>query len=130
MKNYDKILIDFVQLLAADDSKVSEADQEALTTYFYNALRTNIQKSFTLVSQPGPGVIRLQVGLIATPHGPTQYTWYWSLQCRICKILFYKFNPEFVAETTTPRLQSMSVIVPTYGFSMQRHRWRQTATPL
>ena len=70
-KNYDKILLEPVQFWAAENSRVSTADQQTLTTYFYSALQTNLQKSFTLVDQPGPGVIRLQVALMdattATP---------------------------------------------------------------
>jgi len=70
-KSYDKVLLEPVQFWGAQDSKVSAADQQTLTTYFYNSLQTNIQKSFTLVSQSGPGVIRLQVALMdattATP---------------------------------------------------------------
>jgi hypothetical protein len=70
-KSYDKILLEPVQFWAADDSKVSATDQQTLTTYFYNSLQINLQKSFTLVDQPGPGVIKLQVALMdattATP---------------------------------------------------------------
>jgi hypothetical protein len=70
-KSYDKILLEPVQSWAADDSKVSAADQQTLTTYFYNSLQTNLQKSFALVNQPGPGIIKLQVVLMdattATP---------------------------------------------------------------
>jgi Protein of unknown function (DUF3313) len=63
-KNYDKILLEPVQFWAAEDSKVSTADQQTLTTYFYNSLQTKLQKSFTLLNQPGPGVIKLQVALM------------------------------------------------------------------
>jgi hypothetical protein len=70
-KSYNNVLLEPVQFWAAADSKVSAADQQTLTTYFYNALQTNLQKSFTLVNQPGTGVIRLQVALMdattATP---------------------------------------------------------------
>jgi Protein of unknown function (DUF3313) len=70
-KNYSKILLEPVQFWAAEDSKVPPADQQTLTTYFYNSLQTNLQKSFGLVSQAGPGVIKLQVALMdattATP---------------------------------------------------------------
>ena len=63
--NYNKILLDPVQFWAAADSKVSTSDQQILTEYFYNSLKTNIpQQGFTLVDQPGPGVIRLQVALM------------------------------------------------------------------
>ena len=63
--SYNKILIEPVQFWAAADSKVSTSDQQVLTTYFYNALKTNIpQQGFTLADQAGPGVIRLQVALM------------------------------------------------------------------
>jgi hypothetical protein len=62
--NYNSILLEPVQFWASADSKVSTADQQVLTTYFYNSLKTNLAKSFTLVDQPGPGVIRLQVALM------------------------------------------------------------------
>jgi hypothetical protein len=62
--SYSKILLEPVQFWASADSKVSTADQQVLTTYFYNSLKTNLSKSFTLVDQPGPGVIRLQVALM------------------------------------------------------------------
>jgi hypothetical protein len=79
---YNKVLLEPVQFWAADDSKVSPADQQTLTTYFYNALQTNLQKSsLAPVNQPGPGVIKLQVALMD-------------------------------ATTVTPGLRSVSVIVP------------------
>ena len=63
--SYTKILLDPVQFWAAADSKVSTSDQQVLTEYFYNSLKTNIpQQGLTLVDQPGPGVIRLQVALM------------------------------------------------------------------
>jgi hypothetical protein len=43
---------------------VSAADQQTLTEYFYNQLQTDIAKSFTLVSQPGPGVLTIRVALM------------------------------------------------------------------
>jgi uncharacterized protein DUF3313 len=70
-RNYNKVLLEPVQFWAAADSKVPAADQQTLTTYFYNSLQTNLQKSFGLVSQPGPSVIKLEVALMdattATP---------------------------------------------------------------
>jgi hypothetical protein len=42
-----------------------------LTSYFDNSLQTNVQKNFTIVDQPGPGVITFAVAIInaetATP---------------------------------------------------------------
>ena len=69
--SYTKIQLMPVEFWAAADSKVSAADQQTLTTYFYNALQTDLSKSFTLVDQPGPGVMTLHVALMdattATP---------------------------------------------------------------
>ncbi|HUA33517.1 MAG TPA: DUF3313 domain-containing protein [Candidatus Binataceae bacterium] len=62
--SYNKILLEPVQFWASADSKVSTADQQVLTTYFYNSLKTNLSKNFTIVDQPGPGVVRLQVALM------------------------------------------------------------------
>jgi uncharacterized protein DUF3313 len=69
--NYNKVLLQPVEFWAAADSKVPPDDQKALTEYFYNALQTNLAKNFTLVNQPGPGVMTLRVALMdattATP---------------------------------------------------------------
>ncbi len=62
--NYTKIQLMPVEFWAAADSKVSQADQQTLTTYFYNALQSNLSKSFTLVDRPGPGVMTLRVALM------------------------------------------------------------------
>jgi len=62
--SYTKIQLMPVEFWAAADSKVSTADQQVLTEYFYNALQTNLSKSFTLVDQPGPGVMTLRVALM------------------------------------------------------------------
>ncbi len=80
--SYNKILLDPVQFWSGEDSKVSTSDQQVLTAYFYNSLKTNIpQQGYTLVDQPGPGVIRLQVALMD-------------------------------ATTATPGLRTISVVVP------------------
>src|SRR5271167_1055502 len=62
--NYSKIQLMPVEFWAAADSKVSTADQATLTEYFYNQLQSNLSKSFTLVDQPGPGVMTLRVALM------------------------------------------------------------------
>ena len=68
---YTKIMIKPVECWASDDSKVSPEDQKVLTTYFYNQLQTTLAKNFTIVSQPGPGVLVLRIALMdattATP---------------------------------------------------------------
>jgi hypothetical protein len=62
--SYTKIQLMPVEFWAAADSKVPAADQATLTEYFYNQLQTNLSKSFTLVDQPGPGVMTLKVALM------------------------------------------------------------------
>jgi hypothetical protein len=62
--SYTKVQLMPVEFWAAADSKVSAADQATLTEYFYNQLQTNLSKSFTLVDQPGPGVMTLRVALM------------------------------------------------------------------
>jgi hypothetical protein len=68
---YTKIYIKPVEFWAAADSTVSTADQQELTTYFYNQLKTTLAKNFALVDQPGQGVLVLRVALMdattATP---------------------------------------------------------------
>jgi hypothetical protein len=61
---YTKVQLMPVEFWAAADSKVPAADQATLTEYFYNQLQTNLSKSFTMVDQPGPGVMTLRVALM------------------------------------------------------------------
>lgn len=69
--NYKKVLLKPVEFWDTANSSVSPDDQKMLTSYFYNELKTNLEKNFTLVDQPGPGVITFQVAIInaesATP---------------------------------------------------------------
>ena len=60
---YDKILLEPVEFWDGDNSSVSPSDQHMLTAYFYNKLKEDLQKNFTLVDQGGPGVLVLQVAL-------------------------------------------------------------------
>jgi len=61
--SYSKIMIAPVTFWAADDSKVSAADQQALCNYMYNTLVKDLGKNFAIVDQPGPGVMKLSVAL-------------------------------------------------------------------
>jgi hypothetical protein len=61
--SYNKIMIAPVTYWAADDSKVSAADQQALCNYMYTVLEKDLGKNFTIVDQPGPGVIKLSAAL-------------------------------------------------------------------
>jgi hypothetical protein len=60
---YTKVLLEPVQLWAAPGTSLPASDQHALTAYFYNALKEDLGKNFTLVDEPGPGVILVQVAL-------------------------------------------------------------------
>jgi Protein of unknown function (DUF3313) len=61
--SYNQVLIAPVTFWAADDSKVSAADQQALCNYTYNEFTKVLGKNFVLASQPGPGVVKLSVAL-------------------------------------------------------------------
>jgi hypothetical protein len=61
--SYNQIMIAPVTFWAADDSKVSAADQQALCNYTYDEFTKILSKNFILASQPGPGVIKLSVAL-------------------------------------------------------------------
>jgi Protein of unknown function (DUF3313) len=68
---YKKVLLKPVEFWDTPDTTVSVDDQKMLTSYFYNSLQQNLQKSFTVVDQPGPGVVTFAVAIInaeaATP---------------------------------------------------------------
>ena len=69
--NYKKVLLKPVEFWDTPDSSVSPDDQKMLTSYFFNSLQKNLQQNFTIVDQPGPGVITFAVAIInaegATP---------------------------------------------------------------
>jgi hypothetical protein len=68
---YNKIMLEPVEFWDSPNSGVSPSDQHMLSAYFYNQLKAELQKQFTLVDQGGPGVLVLQVALMnasaATP---------------------------------------------------------------
>jgi uncharacterized protein DUF3313 len=61
--SYNAIMIAPVTFWAADDSKVSAADQQALCNYAYSAFVKDLGKNFTIVDQPGAGVLKLSAAL-------------------------------------------------------------------
>jgi Protein of unknown function (DUF3313) len=69
--SYTKIMLQPVQYWDASDASVSAEDEQKLVTYFHNQLQQVLEKNFTLVNQPGPGVLVIYVALInattATP---------------------------------------------------------------
>lgn len=68
---YNKILLQPVEFWDDPATKVSASDQQMLGDYFYNKLKEDLSKDFTLVDQPGPGVLVLRVAIVnatsATP---------------------------------------------------------------
>jgi len=62
-RTYSKVLLEPVQFWAASGATVSAADQHVLTAYFYNVLAAQLGKTFTMVAEPGPGVMTVQVAL-------------------------------------------------------------------
>lgn len=70
-KQYNKILLQPVEFWDDASTNVSAADQQMLGGYFYNQLKEDLSKNFTLVDQPGPGVLVLRVAIVnattATP---------------------------------------------------------------
>jgi hypothetical protein len=68
---YTKIQLLPVEFWASPDSKVSPEDQQTLTAYFYNQIKTDLAKHYTVVDQPGPDTIALRIALMdattATP---------------------------------------------------------------
>jgi len=69
--NYKKVLLKPVEFWDSPDTGVSPDDQKMLTSYFYNSLQKSLQQNFTIVGQPGPGVMTIAVAIInaqaATP---------------------------------------------------------------
>jgi hypothetical protein len=68
---YNKILVQPVEFWDDPSTSVSASDQQMLGDYFYNKLKEDLSKDFTLVDQPGPGVLVLRVAIVnattATP---------------------------------------------------------------
>jgi len=60
---YNKVMIAPVSFWGGDDTSVSKADQLALTNYFTQALNTALSQKFTVVQQPGPGVMEIAVAI-------------------------------------------------------------------
>ena len=61
--SYTKVMIAPVTYWANDDSKLSAADQQALCDYMYTVLQKDLGKTFVIVNEPGPGVIKVSAAL-------------------------------------------------------------------
>jgi hypothetical protein len=60
---YNAIIVDPVTFWDSSDSSVPTDDQQLLCTYFQNQLKQDLSKYFSVVDQPGQGVMRLQAAL-------------------------------------------------------------------
>jgi hypothetical protein len=60
---YTKVMIQPVTFWGEDDEKISAKDQHDLTNYFYQSLEQKLATKFQVVSEPGAGVMRIQVAL-------------------------------------------------------------------
>ncbi|HUY19442.1 MAG TPA: DUF3313 domain-containing protein [Candidatus Binataceae bacterium] len=69
--NYKKVLLKPVEFWDSPDTSVSPENQKMLTSYFFNSLKKNLEPNFTLVDQPGSGVMTLSIAIVnaeaATP---------------------------------------------------------------
>jgi hypothetical protein len=60
---YDKVMIAPATVGLGPDHQLSEEDQQLLSSYYYHALEQDLAKDFTVVQQPGPGVMTIRVAL-------------------------------------------------------------------
>ncbi len=60
---YNKVIIAPVTYWADSDSTLSADQQQTLCNYFYDVLVQSFSRNYTLVNDPGPGTVRLQVAL-------------------------------------------------------------------
>lgn len=69
--HYHSIMIAPVTFWGSDNSSVSPKDQETLCDYFQKSLTDHLGKTYQIVDQPGPGVMKLEVAIVdptaATP---------------------------------------------------------------
>lgn len=61
---YKKILIDPVTYWGGDSTKISAADQQTLVDYFTQQLKAQLGQKFEIVTQAGPGVLKIDVALV------------------------------------------------------------------
>lgn len=63
---YNKAMVDPITLWVAKDSRMADMSQEdlkALADHLYLAAYHALDKDYTMVSQPGPGVLRLRAAI-------------------------------------------------------------------
>ncbi len=62
-RQYDKVLLEPVTVGSNPEKPMSPQDQQMLSSYYYNVLREDLSKNFTIVDQPGPGVMQVRVAI-------------------------------------------------------------------
>jgi len=62
-QQYKSVLIEPVTFWGDETSKVAPSDQQVLATYFKGALDKEFGEKFQVVSEPGPGVVRVQFAI-------------------------------------------------------------------
>jgi hypothetical protein len=60
---YDKVLIEPVTVGLGPSDKLTEQDQQTLSSYYYHALEASLSKDFALATQPGPDVMIVRAAL-------------------------------------------------------------------
>jgi Protein of unknown function (DUF3313) len=60
---YNAVIIDPVTIGFAPERQISEQDQAMLANYYRQQITQNLSKTFAIVNEPGPNVMRLRVAL-------------------------------------------------------------------
>jgi hypothetical protein len=69
---YGSIIIEPVTLWCGDMTlDIAPEDQFVLSVYMYQVLKQHLGRDFTIVDQPGPGVMRLRIAVIDFGRAPT-----------------------------------------------------------
>jgi hypothetical protein len=69
---YGRIIIEPVTLWCGDMTlDIAPEDQFVLSVYMYRVLKQHLGRDFTIVDQPGPGVMRLRIEVIDFGRAPT-----------------------------------------------------------
>ena len=65
-KQYDKILLERIRVYYKDDAENKEIDPtqlKMLTDYFYHAIERELADAYPIVTEPGPGVLRVRIAI-------------------------------------------------------------------
>ncbi len=71
-KSYTKILLEPVQVWRGEKSSAKDIDMEDanhLSQYLWSRVDEELRKDYTMVQQPGPGVIKIRIGITEAGKG-------------------------------------------------------------